>query len=483
MSTCAGCGSTVSPGDVTCQTCGAFVTGGDTVPGFTPPPLSGQHTPSPGGPVAGQVPPLSGPGAGDGSRSVPAPGQGPVSFGGPAPGQGAPTAPLGPAGPTVPPQTSSAGPAPRPRRGKGWLVAGLVVLVVVALAAVGFVVWPEPESGQQAVSGSGSASGGTAGSDAATTTCPPDATEPRLVRYWQDGFGLHVVITIVSTCDAAQVLDDPQAQFGLFLSGDALVTGTFDLSSSPVRVPAAGESGEIELVFDSEADLDFDLRTRVFLPSSPEQARGGGFTLRYRFVCRPSGDDGAAGTDSTVVNATAGADLGDSPDSGDDTDAPVVPDVSTDAEALTILQQIHAADAPVRTRVANTWVPQVSGKRLDGEVTPDFFLDNQPIAHTPSVFLNRFWAWEDRYDGAAFLLRGSDFPSICGRTQSASCRELWIVAVEVPLASGPDVFYGWCEDEGLNRFLDGSPILDTELYNCVGALYSSSTSGDRYFAG
>lgn len=509
--TCAQCAMPVEPGAERCGYCGLAVSGtaqpaagqegvpsrpwsdpspaasSDTIPfgKMRPGAVAGPAVPS--APVSGSPTPMVGtPVAGQGAASpMPAPGQGavPVSQTGGAPPPGIPPAPAVPAQPSPP-----AGAA-----GGGGRVLGVVaVLVALALgAALVGVALRARDGGSQTAAGTVEPiaaddpaydldadavvaldGDGGAVEDPAAPACAATDNSPRLVKYWQDMSGLHVVITIFTTCSSPQVLNDPQAQFGLYLSDRAVVTGTFDLSSSPVRVPASGESGEIELVFDREAFHEFGLRGGLVLPSSEQQARSGGFSLRYRFVCEP----GEGGQTEVQVGSDSSADLGDAASDEGEGDAPTTPDPADETDALRLLEEIHAADEPARQRIAGKWLPQVSQKTI-GEATPDYFLDNQQIVHTASVILNRFWAWENEYAGDAFLLRGSDFPSICATQPNERCWSAWIVAIEVPHATGEDVVRVWCENERLNYFLDGTPIYDSTQRNCHGARYSSETSG------
>lgn len=309
-------------------------------------------------------------------------------------------------------------------------------------------------------------------------SCPSDANRPEVLRYWQDESGMHVVVVIHTTCGSRQVVADPQARFGLFLGAEHLITGTFDLLAAAVAVPAGGTSGEIELIFDAEADENPGLRARTFLPPSEADSQRGGFDLRYEFVCTPSDEGGAA---SALVDSRSGAALGGSPSEAADAPAPTAPQPASEDVALAQLEQIHAADAAQRAAMTDQWVPQVTAKRLDADETVDI-LTGAVIVHTPSVFLNKLQAWKARYPGRAFLLRGSDFPSICGEAAGPDCLDLWIVAIAAPQPTPEDVFAGWCEAERLN-YLDGARITDSTELHCIAKRYAGGPPRDNTFSG
>ena len=264
--------------------------------------------------------------------------------------------------------------------------------------------------------------------------CPQDDDEPELRHVWQDEFGIHVVIVVHTRCPEAQVIADDDARFGLYVGAEHLVTGTFDCRGQPVALPAEGTSDEIELVFDAEADLDQDLRTRVFLTTSEADAGPGGFDLRYVLVCEP-GDGGASGAS---VGSDGGANLDGASMVTSDEPAPTsppTPDGDDDAAALAALERIHAETAPERAALSGPWVPQVSAKSLGDDATYDV-ISGQTIVHGPAVFLDRFRAWEARFGAAVVLLRGTDFRSICGSSPNPRCQGLWIVAIDAARGHG-----------------------------------------------
>ncbi len=414
----------------------------------------------------------------------------------------APPPPSGPPHPDQIPAAPETGPEPVAASARRRRVVPAVVLVTVVLAlAVGGVVVASRGSQEPRRSTSGDeetdgvdepqATATTDGAaepsedqaavdEAPEVTCPTDAATPDLVRFWQDDAGIHVVVTITSQCEADQVVDDAAARFGLFVGVAPLVTGTFDLSGDPIALPAGGTSGELELLFDAAATIDHQLRAQVYLAPSEATAGTDGLDLRYVVRCEQS--PGGASTGGVTSKGPASLDTAPAVAAG--AAAPTVPppfDPTADGIALAAMEAIHAADAGAREGLRNQWVPQVSAKRLDAEATRDVFT-GQEMVHTARVFLDKLRAWEARYGDRVVLLRGSDFPSICGSSQSAGCLALWIVAIAEPRSTPEAVFFDWCGPEGLNT-IAGVPITDTTELNCAAYRYSDDTETPDSFVG
>lgn len=485
---CALCGATVPLGAGSCPSCGESVTQAsaatvrvEKITPAVPPPA-----PPPAGPEAAV-------GGEPGPRGPAAPGQA-----GAAPLQSGPTtwSPAGPAAPGADPAPPTAAP---PRRGRG-LVVGGVALVVLALVAALVVVLlagggdddgptatrdgaDEPAVEDDAAALGEPADGEGEEADAAADTtipepdCPVDANVPEFKRMWQDADGIHLVVVVRTTCESDQVLADPAATFAVVVNDDEMVTASFDFSATPVSIPASGASGEIELVYDPAQARASVGRFRVSLPEDRSRAITAGVGVRYLFVCEQEDGGEAEGRfESSGAGATSGR--GEVPAVGT---LPVDPAPGDDAAALVVLEQIHAEQASVRAAVEGLWVPQVATKSLqdwpetpqDDRVSLDFF-KNGEILHTPSVFLERFRAWQARYPDA-FLVRGSDFDSICGygRGLTDRCLGFWLIAIDRPQPTSPAVFDGFCQAEGLN---DLSP--DPNNLHCIAKVFRQTDSTD-----
>ncbi len=437
MGTCHECGVPQRPGARFCTACGAAAVATDPGAGATvdhraaplaPPTPPPGWSPPPGTPA----PPPPGPAA-------PPAGMALTPLGPP------PALPPGPVGGTAPP------PGPTPPSGagsgRGWIaavVATVVVVLALVLLAVGVLVAGSGGDDAADATATGAdvtpsdaglqpAPGDEGVEGAVDASCPVSTTQPALRRWWQDATGLHVVIVITTSCTHDQVLSSSDVRVGLARGTTRYAAATFDLSATPLAVPAGGASAEVELLFDGESDLDDGALGALAVPEDEAGALTGGVDVVYAITCVPAGD-AVAGRERVRVDATGGADLGAA--ARVEAQGPAPPEAElTGAAALAELERIAAADRPfVDGTLYDTWVSQLSAKTIgtDDPTTGIHYDDHGQILDNYQDLLARYPDLR--------LVRSSDYSSF-------KLDGYWVMVRGVPRAS-PEEANAWCDAEG-----------------------------------
>ena len=263
---------------------------------------------------------------------------------------------------------------------------------------------------------------GTGGSGGSLDVVCTDLVDSTIESAWQDVDGaIHVTVLVDNNCESGQQLDDPSATFTLTSGGATVADAAFDFSSRPVVVPAWGTS-EAELVFGPETFVDLAAVETLSLAGGDGSgaAGAGSLGLSYSYTCTDAPDSAPASSGIEVA--------------GEATAAPIVPETTTEDDALARLDEIAQADQPfVESDVLDRWVPQISSKK------PYVTLSDGSVWDAVSI-LEDHRLWREQFPRVRLLWSG-DYSTF-------ELTDYWVTIVAVPFDT-PEGALGWCDAQGL----------------------------------
>ncbi|MFZ0831644.1 MAG: hypothetical protein WAM92_00900 [Mycobacterium sp.] len=175
-----------------------------------------------------------------------------------------------------------------------------------------------------------------------------------------DSGALVIRMKIVAHCPGGDVLTSPSTRISVTSGGENIASATFDLSSQPIIIAPESGGGSSEPTI--EHDFRFPIGTFWRLPVSTQQAPTSGSTRQGAVDIDAKTlvvDCDQSGSAQSTAQASSGGQPASTavgpaaPNSGDNESA------SFDA-----LRAMANADRPfVLSRLADTWVPQLSSKR------------------------------------------------------------------------------------------------------------------------
>jgi hypothetical protein len=247
-----------------------------------------------------------------------------------------------------------------------------------------------------------------------------DLVDSTVQSAWQDVDGaIHVIVLLDNNCESGQQLDDASASFTLTSSGATVADASFDFSSRPVVVPASGTS-EVGIVFGPDTFVDLEAVETLGLTGTGTTGGAGSLGLSYRYTCTGAPDGSAPSSGGEVAGVA--------------TASPIVPQTTTEGEALARLEEIAQADAPfVESDVLDRWVPQISSKK------PNVTLSDGTVWDAVSI-LEDHRGWREQFPRVRLLWSG-DYSTF-------ELTDYWVTIVAVPFDTAEGAL-AWCDAQAL----------------------------------
>ncbi|KAB7789920.1 zinc ribbon domain-containing protein [Bifidobacterium leontopitheci] len=313
--------------------------------------------------------------------------------------------------------------AAKPRSSKTPLIIGIVIAVVVVLAAAGFSVWwfllrdsgdtaagnPATSSQSSVKSKSGKSDGGTSGSKKTTKTAKPCTTAPDATLEAADRSGTSLIATLdlTSNCETGSAKTATFKESGVKVSikdgdGDVFAAAVFDFSKQPIEFD--GDTANVKLAFTTK---------QYWRPY--DQIETGSSEVVMQTDQTGSGEDSADAGD-----ALGGANIADS-------------DIERYAQTALSWQLDHDKDAA--SGFYTTYTTQLSSKKYGMQAE------------------GKTWRYEDIYEqflqrrakhGKALLVWSGDYPTY---TKGGKTSDYYVILSGESFGS-VDAGDAWCRKAG-----------------------------------